>query len=105
MERFATDFNVVKHSNLEYPLDYFSLTITDKVLNKELRSTLTKWQAKYRRWYELEYRQPTKETPQQIQRRYPEYSNMIADIMSTNKKMVYYSDCVKKIAFKNNTNS
>ena len=26
MERFATDFNVVKHSNLEYPLDYFSLT-------------------------------------------------------------------------------
>ena len=26
MERFATDFNVVKHSNLEYSLDYFSLT-------------------------------------------------------------------------------
>jgi hypothetical protein len=26
LERFATDFNVVKHSNLEYPLDYFSLT-------------------------------------------------------------------------------
>ena len=26
MERFATGFDVVKHSYLEYPLDYFSLT-------------------------------------------------------------------------------
>ena len=26
MERFATGFDVVKHSCLEYPLDYFSLT-------------------------------------------------------------------------------
>ncbi len=103
---FGTARDLLKEipaSRLAYSVQL--IKITDKVLNKELRSTLTKWQAKYRRWYELEYRQPTKETPQQIQRRYPEYSNMIADIMSTNKKMVYYSDCVKKIAFKNNTNS
>ena len=31
MERFATDLNVVKHSNLEYPLDYFSLTKNEAI--------------------------------------------------------------------------
>lgn len=79
------------------------IKLTERVLNKGLRPHLTSWQAKYRKWYEIEVekgkREKKQETPQEIQKRYPQYALLIADLMETNKRMIEYKDLMKKIAF------
>ena len=39
------------------------------------------------------------ETPQEIQKRYPEYSVLVEDLVLTNKRMIEYKDLMGKIAF------
>lgn len=75
------------------------IELTEKVLNVGLRPHLTKWQAKFRRWYEKEMSKESVKTPQEIQREYPEYSSLINDLISTNEKMIEYKELMKKIAF------
>lgn len=75
------------------------IELTEKVLNVGLRPHLTKWQAKFRRWYEKEMSKESGKTPQEIQREYPEYSSLINDLISTNEKMIEYKELMKKIAF------
>lgn len=75
------------------------IELTEKVLNLGLRPHLTKWQAKFRRWYEKEMSKESVKTPQEIQREYPEYSSLINDLISTNEKMIEYKELMKKIAF------
>ncbi len=74
------------------------IELTENVLNKGLRPHLTKWQAKYRKWYENQ--QPGNNlSPQEIQKSYPEYNELIVDIDETNKKMIEYKNLMHKIAF------
>lgn len=75
------------------------IELTEKVLNVGLRPHLTKWQAKFKRWYEKEMSKESGKTPQEIQREYPEYSSLINDLISTNEKMIEYKELMKKIAF------
>lgn len=73
-----------------------------RVLNVGLRPHLTKWQAKYRKWYNNEFikkNNKKSETPQEIQKRYPEYSVLVEDLVLTNKRMIEYKDLMGKIAF------
>ena len=70
-----------------------------KVLNDGLRPHLTKWQAKFRKWYDKEI---TKEenldlSPQEIQRKYPEYEELVRDIKSKNEQMIQFADELKKL--------
>lgn len=74
------------------------IELTEKVLNIGLRPHLTRWQAKFRKWYEKEVNNNTK-TPQEIQKEYPDYSALIEDLMETNEKMIEYKKLMKKIAF------
>lgn len=74
------------------------IELTEKVLNIGLRPHLTRWQAKYRKWYEEEMKNNSK-TPQEIQKEYPEYSALIEDLIETNEKMIEYKKLMKKIAF------
>src|SRR3989344_5145006 len=48
-------------------------------LNKGLRPHLTKWQARFRRWYvaELEKTENKDKTPQEIQKTYPHYEDLL----------------------------
>ena len=39
------------------------------------------------------------ETPQEIQKRYPEYSVLVEDLVLTNKRMIEYKDLMGKKAF------
>ena len=67
------------------------IELTEKVLNIGLRPHLTKWQAKYRRWYEEELKRDSG-TPQDIQKKYPEYGALIEDLIETNEKMIEFKD-------------
>lgn len=68
-------------------------------LNKGLRPHLTKWQAKFRKWYdnELEKEENNDKTPQEIQKTYPFYNDLIYDLIAINAQMVSYANEIKKI--------
>ena len=84
-------------SRLPYSNDL--IVLTEKVLNKRLRPHLTNWQAKYRKWYEKELLNNTEDTPQDLQRKYPYYEELVDDLIKTNKRMIEYKKLMKKIAF------
>ena len=97
---FGTARDLLKEipaSRLAYSVQL--IKITDKVLNKELRSTLTKWQAKYRRWYNNEIMKNENESlsPQEIQEKYPYYKELITDLKSTNEKMIQFAKELEKL--------
>ena len=73
------------------------IELTTKVLNEGLRPHLTKWQAKYRKWYELEIENNQGLSPQEIQRKYPEYISLIDDLKKTNTIMIKYAGELKRI--------
>ena len=68
-------------------------------LNKGLRPHLTKWQAKFKAWYdhELARGENVGKTPQEIQRSYPEYKELMTDLLNINKEMVVYTNELKKL--------
>ena len=73
--------------------------ISVDVLNIGLRPHLTRWQAKYRRWWE--YASSLDEnsscTPQELQQRYPDYKELMKDMKEVNKKLVAYAGTLQKM--------
>jgi len=71
-----------------------------KVLNEGLRPHLTRWQAKFRRWYEaaLELEKYKEKTPQEIQRDYPHYGQLVADLKEVNARFVEFAASLGKLA-------
>ena len=69
-----------------------------RVLNEGLRPHLTEWQAKFRRWYDIELKkeEDRKISPQEIQRRYEKYDDLVKDLKSTNEKMVQFAKELEK---------
>lgn len=70
-----------------------------KTLNYGLRPHLTKWQAKYRRWYNQEIEKDINNelSPQEIQRKYKKYDELIEELKETNKQMVQFAEELKKL--------
>lgn len=70
-----------------------------RTLNEGLRPHLTKWQAKFRRWYDMELKEEEdrKISPQEIQRRYEKYDDLVKDLKSTNEKMVQFAKELEKL--------
>ncbi|MEE0970064.1 MAG: hypothetical protein U0M06_11905 [Clostridia bacterium] len=73
------------------------ITLTTKVLNDGLRPHLTTWQAKYRKWYGLQ--KEDIRAPQVIQKDFPEYDALVADLLLTNNRMIEYKKLMCQIAF------
>jgi hypothetical protein len=67
-------------------------------LNKGLRPHLTKWQAKFRRWYVAQLDLNKDASPQEIQRLYPEYDALVSDLKRVNSQIVEYAEVLKKIS-------
>lgn len=71
-----------------------------RALNDGLRPHLTQWNARYRSWWE----QQTKEkadntgTPQEVQRRYPMYEDLVKDLKRTNTELSKFADELLAIA-------
>jgi hypothetical protein len=75
------------------------IDVGNKVLNIGMRPHLTKWQAKFRKWYtlELEKEENNKLTPQELQRKYPEYDQLISDLKSSQDQILELIDKLEAI--------
>jgi hypothetical protein len=71
-----------------------------KALNEGLRPHLTKWQARFRRWYEAELAKDENrgKPPQDVQRQYPQYEELVADLRKVNDEFVRFADTLERVA-------
>lgn len=71
--------------------------ISTATLNEGLRPHLTKWQARFRYWYEdVRQNQPGK-SPQEIQREFPEFNELVQDMRLINSQLIEYASELKKL--------
>lgn len=68
------------------------IELSIEVLNTGLRPHLTKWQARFRRWYanQLVKDGDALEHPQDIQKRFPDYDQMVAEMLEVNTRLMAY---------------
>ena len=71
------------------------ISVTNRVLNKCLRPHLTKWQARFRKWYSLQLDSNSDLTPQEIQYTYPHYNELVKELKAINKNIDYYGGVLK----------
>jgi hypothetical protein len=67
-------------------------------LNKGLRPHLTRWQARFRHWYDEAPKKSPAKSPQEIQRDYPHYRELVDDLIKVNKQLVEYAGIIRQIA-------
>ena len=75
------------------------------ILNQGMRPHLTKWQAEFRKWYKQNSKNEPELSPQKIQRKFPQYDELMKDLTKVNEHMVNYCESMKKIALEHNHNS
>ena len=69
-------------------------------LNDGLRPHLTRWQAKFRRWYSAatEIESNVGRAPQDIQRDYPDYKQLAGDLVTVNRVFVSFGKSLLTLA-------
>jgi hypothetical protein len=71
--------------------------IATQTLNNGLRPHLTRWQARFRHWYEACPPTMKEKCPQDCQREFPEYKLLISDMERVNLQLIQYADELAKI--------
>ncbi len=71
--------------------------IATATLNDGLRPHLTRWQAKFRSWYTANEDQLKTITPQELQRKYPEYQVLVDDMSRINQQMISYAAELRRL--------
>lgn len=71
--------------------------IATQTLNNGLRPHLTRWQARFRNWYAQRAEDLKIKSPQEIQREFPEYVQLIADMEKVNAQLIQYAAELEKI--------
>lgn len=68
------------------------IALSIDVLNTGIRPHLTKWQARFRRWYEFQLAKDENADfhPQDIQKEFPDYNALQEDILTVNKNLIGY---------------
>jgi len=74
--------------------------ISTATLNDGLRPHLTKWQARFKTWYKANSKQLREKSPQQLQREFPEYDELTADMLKINNQLIEYANELKKLMSK-----
>ena len=71
-----------------------------EVLNEGIRPHLTKWHSKFRRWYntEIEKKEYLSLSPQDCQKKYPEYERLTQDLIKVNKRLMEYRNILRQLA-------
>ena len=71
-----------------------------RVLNDGIRPTLTRWHADYRRWWDSSLRNTDNagRSPQEIQKDYPQYSELVEDLGRMNTELSKFSDELALVA-------
>jgi hypothetical protein len=79
------------------------IKLSIEVLNEGLRPHLTKWQARFRRWYERELKKYDEGKagellyPQQIQAKFPQYEELKGDMERVNAALIRYRAKMKEL--------
>lgn len=85
--------NKVKHSSTRQ-----IITLSIGVLNDGLRPHLTTWQARFRRWYDLQLQGAKDDAdPQSIQAKYPKFDELKKDLEIVNKRLMAYREKMKEL--------
>lgn len=71
--------------------------LTVNILNDGLRNHLTKYQARFRKWYKIESEKTENLnlSPQDLQKLYSDYNNLITDLKAVNIILISYSEELK----------
>ncbi len=71
-----------------------------RVMNDGLRPHLTRWQSDFRKWWgeAVDARENVDKSPQEIQRQYPHYTELVADLRQTNTELSKLTDELLSIA-------
>lgn len=69
-----------------------------EALNKGLRPHLTHWQARFRHWFDEALKENDKRSPQEIQRDFPQYRELVDDLIKVNRQLVEYANVLRQIA-------
>jgi hypothetical protein len=69
-----------------------------ETLNEGLRPHLTRWQAAFRNWMKQHEVDLKEKSPQELQKDFPQYQTLIADLRRVNEGLIQYADALKKIA-------
>lgn len=74
--------------------------ILSGALNTGLRPHLTRWQARFRRWYQEESNEPAcaNLSPQEIQQRFPQYDELIVSLTAVNSGLIDFAESLREIA-------
>lgn len=92
-------FSVTRELIKDVPVQKFRRTDTEQiirlsieVLNQGIRPHLTQWQARFRRWYEnqLKIESNTAVHPQDIQKQFPQFSELERDLLEVNQRLINY---------------
>lgn len=68
------------------------------VLNKGLRPHLTKWQARFRHWYDTEIDKANGDfDPQSIQEKYPRFDELKEDLIKVNSHLIKYREKMEEL--------
>lgn len=66
------------------------------VLNDGLRPHLTRWQARFRRWFEAQ--ELTEREPQEVQTEFPAFDDLSDDLLAINAKLITYRKTMYELA-------
>lgn len=92
-------FSVTRELIKDVPVQKFRRKDTEQivrlsieVLNQGIRPHLTLWQARFRRWYENQLKLESNADfhPQDIQRKFPEFSDLEHDLLEVNQRLINY---------------
>jgi hypothetical protein len=74
--------------------------IAIEVLNEGLRPHLTNWQARFKKWYNVEVKRDENKdlSPQDIQKKYPEYEKLTKEMIIVNQKSIEYRKILRLLA-------
>jgi len=82
------------------------INLSINVLNSGLRPHLTKWQARYRHWYQQQVERIDKNAnewtvldPQEIQQKFPKYKELKTELLTVNKQLIAYRSAMQTLVF------
>ena len=74
------------------------INLSINLLNLGLRPHLTRWQARFRGWYEREMAKEP-DDPQTIQRRFPDYAELSDDMLAVNVRLQAYRRAMYELVY------
>lgn len=73
------------------------ISLSVEVLNEGLRPHLTKWQARFRHWYDRQLDKTDDVDPQGLQKKFPAYDALTTDMISVNKRLIKYREKMNEL--------